>query len=97
MKIYISGKVSGLTETEYKSRFKIAAEALTQSGWDHVVNPCEIEHCEGATWEKYMLKDIEELFKCNAIYMLNNWRESKGARIEHSVAVETGKKIFYQP
>lgn len=96
MKIYIAGKISDLTKEDYESRFKIACETLSQIGYEPV-NPCELNHCENATWADYMLKDLDALFHCDAIYMLNNWRGSKGARIEHAVAIETGKKVFYQP
>jgi hypothetical protein len=43
-----------------------------------------------------MLEDIKNLFYCDSIFMLHNWVESKGARIEHFIATEMEIKIFYQ-
>jgi hypothetical protein len=43
-----------------------------------------------------MLEDIKALFECQAIYMLNNWGSSTGARIERSIAIEMGIEIIYQ-
>ena len=36
---------------------------------------------------------IPELCKCDAIYMLEGWRHSKGARLEHTIARELGMEI----
>ena len=43
-----------------------------------------------------MLKDIADLLQCNAIYMLQGWEDSKGARIEHYIATEIGMPIMYE-
>lgn len=39
---------------------------------------------------------VFHLLGCSYVYMLNNWRESRGARIEHFFAKLTFKKIIYQ-
>ena len=96
MKIYISGAISSLPESEYKSRFSAAEETLKEIGYQPV-NPLNIIHEHDCSWENYMIEDIRVLFQCPAIYMLNKWRGSKGARIEHAIAIETGMKIIYQP
>jgi len=41
--------------------------------------------------------DIELLFDCDAIYMLNGWEHSKGAKIEKFIAETMGKPIWYEP
>ncbi|WP_448826943.1 DUF4406 domain-containing protein [Capnocytophaga bilenii] len=43
-----------------------------------------------------MVKDIVDLLQCKAIYMLQGWQESKGARIEHYIATEIGMPIMYE-
>lgn len=35
------------------------------------------------------------LVKCDMVVFLDNWQDSKGARIEHRVARLLGKKIIY--
>lgn len=95
-KIYISGAISGLPKHEYESRFKMAEQNLLELGYE-TVNPCTLNHGAAATWEDFMLNDIKALFGCTAIYMLSNWKNSHGARIEHSIAVERSMVILYQP
>ena len=43
-----------------------------------------------------MAKDIINLIDCEGIYMLQGWEDSQGARIEHAVAKELGKAVFYE-
>lgn len=40
--------------------------------------------------------DIKLLCDCDAIYMLNGWRESAGAKIEHKLARDLGIEIIYE-
>jgi hypothetical protein len=43
-----------------------------------------------------MQEDLKELFTCDAIYMLKNWKQSDGAQVELKVAQLTGKQIYFQ-
>jgi hypothetical protein len=94
-KIYISGKISGIDLLQAKCMFKSAEKHLIEKYKCDVVNPMELEFKEN-TWEACMLKDIELLFTCDAIFMLHNWKDSMGARIELNIALETGKKIIFE-
>jgi hypothetical protein len=47
-------------------------------------------------WRECMEACLRELLHCDAIYMLNNWRTSRGARVELAVAVELGLEILIQ-
>ena len=95
MKIYISGKISGTDLTETRKRFAAVAEATKRIGVEPV-NPLENGLSEHDSWEAHMLKDIADLLQCKAIYMLQGWQESKGARIEHYVAIKIGMPIMYE-
>lgn len=89
MKVYISGPITG-TE-DYKERFKAAEAELRRAG--HVpVNPVTISEKlgKGLPHEAYMKRDIEWLVSCEGIYMLPNWQNSKGARVEKIVADACG-------
>jgi hypothetical protein len=68
-------------------------------------NMLHIEHKESGRrravppeefWRECMGVCLRELLQCDAIYMLNNWRTSKGARIELAVAVELELEILMQ-
>ena len=95
MKIYISGKISGTDLSETRKRFAAVAKATKRLGYEPV-NPLENGLSEHDSWEAHMLKDIADLLHCNAIYMLQEWKESKGARIEHYIATKVGMPIMYE-
>ena len=95
MKIYISGKISGTNLTETRKRFAAVAKAMKRIGVEPV-NPLENGLSEHDTWKAHMLKDIADLLQCKAIYMLQGWKESKGARIEYYIATKIGIPIMYE-
>ena len=92
-KIYISGKITN--NANYKADFEAAELALKIAGFQPV-NPAEEQLPDGATWADYMRHDLKLLCDCDAIYMLNGWRESAGAKIEHKLARDLGIEIIYE-
>jgi nucleoside 2-deoxyribosyltransferase len=92
-KIYISGKITN--NANYKADFKDAEIALKSAGFQPV-NPAEEHLPDGATWADYMRHDIKLLCDCDAIYMLNGWRESAGAKIEYMLARDLGIEIYME-
>jgi hypothetical protein len=94
MKIYISGKVTGIEE-EAVALFNAADRYLKQKGFE-TVNPMALPHSHDKSWHSYMKEDIKALCDCEAIYMLPNWTDSKGAIIEHSTATLLGLKVYYE-
>lgn len=92
-KIYISGAITGLDYEEAESNFIFAAGMLEALGHE-TVNPMDNVNPD-LTWAEYMAADIVLLDGCDAIYMLLNWRESKGAKIEHCIAEVLEKPIYY--
>jgi hypothetical protein len=94
-KCYISGKITNLPEEVYLQKFAEGMEEVRAMNM-HPVNPCFIPHDHDKSWQSYMKHDIIEMMKCDALYMLNNWQESRGAKIEWQIADSLGMKIFYQ-
>lgn len=47
------------------------------------------------TWDDWMEVGLEILKRCDSIAMVPNWKDSKGATIEHERALEWGKKVIY--
>ncbi len=90
-KIYIAGKITGLRD--YKKRFDEAEEVLKKQG-HIVVNPSIVP--EGLVYDDYMNTCTAMLKACDTIYMLRNWKDSTGAKIEHQIAELSGKEIIYQ-
>lgn len=96
MKTYISGKITGLELTEAQALFQAAEDVLRGTKCEPV-NPMKIApYNPDWEWHHYMAAYVEALFTCEAIYMLSNWADSRGARIEHAIAEQMGLKITYQ-
>lgn len=54
-----------------------------------------IAEMRGHKWIDFMRNDIAVLITCDEIHMLPDWKESKGANIEHDLALALGIKIVY--
>lgn len=93
-KVYISGKISGLSEKEYKNNFNSAELLLTGLGYD-VVNPVSYPEIPNGTWEEYMKRDLKLLLDCDYIHMLDGWEDSRGARWEFNTALELNIERLY--
>lgn len=48
------------------------------------------------SWRTCMIVTVWNLIKCPMVFMLKDWKESRGARIEHRIAKLLFKKIYYQ-
>jgi hypothetical protein len=61
------------------------------------VNPIYVSPYEkDKQWADYMADDIKALFECDAIYMLSDWGQSKGARVEYAIAKELGLIVIHE-
>lgn len=97
-KVYISGKITGLDINDAKALFNGAEEMLTEQG-KNAINPFKIAPFGNAgrpSWADYMRADIIELCKCDSIYMLHNWEDSKGARMELDIARKLNLNVYIQ-
>lgn len=90
MKVYISGKITG--DADYKKKFANAEEMARAVGFE-VFNSAKVPD-EGKPWEWYMKRDIKELMNCDAILLLKDWEESRGARLEAYIASQLKIKIY---
>lgn len=97
MKIYISGKITGLNLKEAKKNFEEIEKLVNDLG-HKPVNPMKhVKYDPKLTWEDYILADIRLLFGCDCIFMQENWKDSRGARIERLIAIEMDMKIKHLP
>lgn len=82
MKIFISGPMTGLPHFN-RPAFHEAARLLDSQG--HVVlNPATLP--DGLSEKEYMDICLSMLLCADAIYLLDEWKISAGARVEHALA-----------
>ena len=97
MKIYISGKITGLLPEEYRPLFDEAEFNLKLAGFNDIVNPTRLGIDPREDWKTAMDVCMPALEKCDAIYMLENWQQSFGARRELTRAMEKRFTVVFAP
>ena len=98
MRVYISGRITGLTNTEAWHNFEEARRRLLLVGHD-VINPMFIGACiPKLDWKAYMTIAYGIIHdpSVDAIFMLKNWKDSPGAIIEWGWAQARGLWILYE-
>ena len=98
IRIYLSGKITGLPCEEYTRNFQRAEQHYKSAGFE-VINPVKIGeallklHPE-ATYEDFMLRDLEALQSCTHIALISGWENSPGAAREKAEAERLGLEIM---
>lgn len=98
-KVYISGKIDGLTEEECHLLFNKAADAAREMFSDkevYIVNPFEQPRIQSC-WADYIIRDLIMLKECDCILMMPNSKDSYGAKIELLFAEKLGLNIIELP
>ncbi len=94
MRIYLSGPITGHDDG---NRDTFAAAQLYLECKGHAVsNPHALTHDHAGRWEDYMRVDVREMLTCDSLFMLDGWQLSRGATIEHHLAVNLALPIRYQ-
>ncbi len=92
-KIYIAGKVTGEPKHKTCLKFAMAKKEIEALGFE-AVNPLEIVGDFKTPWDVAMKICIKALVDCDAIVLLPDWADSKGARFEHEIAENLDMPIF---
>lgn len=90
-RIYLAGPMSGLPDFNYPA-FHAAAAVLRAQG-HHVENPAENPAPTCGTWQGYMRMSLRQISACDCLCMLPGWRASRGARIEHGLALDLDLEV----
>ena len=90
-KVYIAGPVTG--RTDYEENFAAAEQMLLDMGYDPY-NPVKAGLVEGWEYRDYINRGLGMLMMADAIYMLPDWENSPGARLERMYAEICGLKVI---
>lgn len=88
-KVYLSGKITG--DSNYRQKFNAMTEELLSYGYV-VFNPAVLP--DGFEYEDYMDLDLLILSRCDAIFLLRDWKSSPGAKRELEEAKRLGLQIL---
>lgn len=84
--------MSNLSREQYLDIFRRAEQSLRSQGYTRVVNPIRVWACRWpwlyrlVGYRLTLLYDLLLLMRCDLIYKLPGWQQSKGANIESCVA-----------
>ena len=97
--VYLSGKMTGLAESECKEKFRNAEMFYRACGYE-VVNPCNLaeivlQRNPNATYEDFLREDFKAISGCTHIALLEGWETSTGARSEKAEAERLGLEVMF--
>ncbi len=90
-RVYIAGMISGLTREQYTAQFRLAENLLRERGY-RVCNPTSFFISRHECLYNFfgytltLLYDLWQLSRCDLIYKIPGWRDSRGANIESCFA-----------
>lgn len=90
-RIYIAGPMTGLPDFNYPA-FNREAARLRAQGYQ-VENPAENPDPPSKSWPDYMRMAITQLVRCDTLVLLPFWHTSRGACLEHHIALQLGLRV----
>lgn len=93
-RVYISGPIAHHDIGERRDAFAEARRMLRRNGY-LPINPMENGLPQPGDWHQHMRADIRNLLRCQYIYFLPGWQNSKGCRLEFDVAMSCGLQVLH--
>lgn len=94
MKIYIAGRVTGISRDQAERNFK-RGEMLLRANNHEPVNPLDFT-LPSMTQKEAMKFLLPLLLTCDGVLMLVDWEFSEGAKIEYHLAAYTDMTILME-
>ena len=101
-RIYLSGPITGRDETDYIAHFENVGETIFKKaqGANIEISICSpILFCTevpaDAPWHLYMRACIKRLVDADGIALLQGWEQSRGAKLELSIAQSLKIPVVY--
>ena len=105
MKVMISQPMAGKTDEEIVATRERAIKVLEGKGYD-IVNTLFTDewYSPEAMKERgveniplcFLAKSLENMSLCSTAYFCKGWRQARGCRIEHEVALAYGLNVIYE-
>lgn len=96
MKIMISQPMRGKTNEQIRQERADLIQRLEEEGHE-VIDTVFEEAPADEDMAIYMLsQSIRYIGKVDALYFMKGWEKARGCKIEHEVAVEYERQVFYQ-
>lgn len=112
MKIYIAGKMRGIKDFNKQAFYDAESYLISlghdavnpfaidvEMGIDMTSPNGDTSDIKGFTQDslkEIICRDVDALLECDAVYMLESWRDSKGAKAERAIAQWAGIEVLYQ-
>ena len=96
-KLMISQPMNGKTNERIRKERKIIVKELENEGLeviDTIIDEEPPKNIDEAIY--YLSKSIEFIGKVDCVYFMKGWEKARGCKIEHEVAVEYGKEVYYE-
>ena len=92
MKIMISQPMNGKTNEQIREERKELVEKLEKLGNEVIDIIISDDYVDSIL---YLAKSIEFIADVDGVVFMSGWEKARGCKIEHEVAVNYGKKVFY--
>lgn len=97
MKVFISQPMKNRTEEDIREERKNIIEKFNNMHIEVIDTIFTDEVSNDYNKGVYFLgRSIKEMSKADAIFMCDGWKNARGCRLEHQVALDYGIKILYE-
>lgn len=95
MKMMISQPMKGKTNEQIREERAEIVTRLQEEGIEVVDTVFEQAPADEDVAIYMLSQSIRYMGKVDAVYFMKGWEKARGCKIEHEVAVEYGKQVFY--
>lgn len=96
MRIMISQPMRGKTNEQIREERAKLVKTLEREGHEVVDTVFENAPADEDIAIYMLSQSIRYIGKVDALYFMKGWEQARGCKIEHQVAVEYGKQVFYE-
>lgn len=96
MKVMISQPMREKTNEQIRKERSELIFELKNKGYEVLDTVFDIAPKDGDEAIFYLSESIKYLAKADAVFFMKGWEKARGCKIEHEVAVEYDKQVFYE-